>query len=168
MSARARRPAGDRHGWNSLQGYFSAHESNLVRLSAYIVDDYSDLHIVWVDPTTLRLQGRVSCQHGLFVDVSKVLAVNARGMVRTIRYSYRAGMDGEPPRTIFRYDNAHTYLREGHADEHHKHCFDYMTWEEIRPPIHVGASNWPTLAEVIDELHDWWQEFGHFMHPDIE
>lgn len=39
--------------------------------------------------------------------------------MRLIGYRYHGGIAGERDRRIFRYDNAHAYLREGHPDEHH-------------------------------------------------
>lgn len=109
------------------------------------------------------IEGRLICKGGLFIKVQKLIERNNRNQVRTFRYSYHAGLEGDADRSIFRYDNAHTYVREGHADEHHKHRFDYATWGEIAPPQWVGVHNWPTLTDVIEELYEWWQENGQFL-----
>ncbi len=109
------------------------------------------------------MEGRIWCRHGLFVDVRNVLEINERRPVRGKLYKYHAALDGPSHRPIFRYDNSHTYLREGHPDAFHKHRFDHQTWEEVRPPEWIGYDNWPTLADVIEELYDWWQKTGQFL-----
>lgn len=52
-------------------------------------------------------------------------------------YRYHAQFDhirfAKPPlRPIFRYDNDHTYTREGHPDAFHKHVFSDRIWLEHR------------------------------------
>jgi hypothetical protein len=119
------------------------------------------------DPSVLVIRGRIRCLHRLFIDVNKTLAVrNERGrvMVRTIAYAYHAGIEGTEDRPIFRYDNAHTYCAQANA--HHKHRFDYMTWQPIHPPEWVGEARWPHLSEVIDELQTWWNETGQHLELD--
>jgi hypothetical protein len=139
-----------------------AHESGFV-----IADDLSiELRN---DPWVLVIRGRIRCLHGLFIDVDKTPAVrNERGrvMVRTIAYAYHAGIEGNEDRPIFRYDNAHTY--RGQADAHHKHRFDYMTWQPIHPPEWVGEARWPHLSDVIDELQTWWNETGQHLGLDVD
>jgi hypothetical protein len=65
------------------------------------------------------------------------------------------------PTTTFspniRYDNDHTYEREGHPDAFHKHIFSDRTWRETEV-VHIGRDSFPTLAEAIDELYQWWLE----------
>lgn len=104
--------------------------------------------------------GRLVCRHGLFVEIDKKLQVNQHGQARTTRYDYHAGVLGLDDRPIFRYDNAHTYAREGHPDAHHRHRFDHVTWEEIEPPEWVGYDRWPHLDEVVRELMTWWKTTG--------
>jgi hypothetical protein len=111
----------------------------------------------------LRISGRLSCQDGLFIDVDKTLEVREDGWVRTIYYKYHVGIDGPSPRSIFRYDNAHTYAREGQPDEHHKHIYDWDTGEVIAPPTHVGRDAWPHLSDVIEETFGWWQAHRDFL-----
>jgi hypothetical protein len=79
--------------------------------------------------------------------------------VRTRKYAYFAGVDGDPPRGIFRYDNAHAH--PGHEDAHHRHAYDCGgTWKEIEPPDWVGYDGWPHLNEVVLELEEWWTRNG--------
>lgn len=153
-------PHGDPHGWNPLQNYLTIHQTQLDRLRAYFVEEDS-LAIAWLDERTLKIEGRIRCQHGIFLDVRKVLEADDQGRVRTIRYRYHAGFEGPRDRPIFRYDNAHPH--QGHADPHHKHCVDYATWTEIAPPQWIGYDRWPTLAQVLDELDEWWHETGRFL-----
>ena len=152
---------GDPHGWNALENYLLVHHRYLEIFRPYfIVDD--DLHYGFLAEDLFEIRGRVRCRDGLFVDVTKTLDVNERNQVRTISYSYHAGIEGRESRSIFRYDNAHRYTREGHRDEHHRHRFDPMTWQEIEPPEWIGREGWPHLSDVIDELRDWWEQTGRF------
>jgi len=150
----------DRHGWNDLDHYLSIHFAQLKRLGEYIVER-DELEIDLTDADTLRIKGRIYCVHSLFLDVAKTLEINDRHQVRTIRYKYHAGILGETPRSIFRYDNAHPYTE--HPDDHHKHFYDLVTWQEVDPPQWVGRNALPTLAEVLEELYDWWNETGQFL-----
>lgn len=151
--------SGDRHGWNSIEGYFNAHERHVERFADYFL--VNDALQFWpVDSDQIKGEGRLTFRDGLFIDVHKVLIRNNRGQVRTASYSYHAGIEGPSDRTIFRYDNAHEYARERHPDAHHKHRYNHATWEEIEPPEWIGYDRWPTLAEVIEELYVWWEEHG--------
>jgi len=147
---------GDRHGWNSLDGYLTIHDAQLRRLGEYFIDQ-ADLAITFDDEDHLRIADRNHCQNGLFIDVTKVLRINERGQVRCEIYKYHAGMSGSTNRSIFRHDNAHVYAREGHLDAFHRHRFDDVTGNEIAPPVWIGRDNWPTLAEAVDELYEWCQ-----------
>jgi hypothetical protein len=83
-----------------------------------------------------------------------------------MRYTYHAGIEGSASRSIFRYDNAHTYVREGHPDTHHKHTFDHSTWTEKAPPEWIGEERWPHLGDVLAELRQWWETTGQ--HLDLD
>jgi len=162
-SGRPSRPRrGNRRGWTSLDHYLGIHDAQLARLGTYFVEDH-DLQVELTAPDRVTIAGRIRCQHGLFVDVRKVLELNDRQQVRGLAYKYHAGIVGSDPRPIFRYDNAHTYAREGHPDAFHRHRYDHRSWQEIAPPEWIGDEQWPTLAEAIEELHDWWLEVGQFL-----
>jgi len=166
-SSRGRPPSqhGDPHGWNDLYHYLIIHQAQLDRLGSYFVER-DELAISWIDERTLKIAGRIHCRFGIFLDVLKYLEVNDRRQVRTVRYRYHAGFEGQQPRPIFRYDNA--YAHRGHPDAHHKHHVDYATWTEISPPEWIGHDRWPTLAQVLDELYDWWHQTGRVLDlPDI-
>lgn len=160
---RRRGRGGDPHGWNALANYLNVHHRRLDDLREYFVIG-DDLQYDFPTAYTFEIRGRVRCRHGLFVDVDKTLEVNDKHQVRTIKYSYHAGVEGKQDRPIFRYDNAHRYAREGHADEHHKHRFDPATWQEIEPPEWIGRDRWPHLNEVIEELREWWETTGQFLN----
>lgn len=156
---RDRNEPGDRHGWTSLQNYLKVHQSYLDLFREYFILD-DDLQYLFADGSRFTIRGRIRCQHGLFIDVKKRLDVNIWSQVQTYRYDYHAGLEGPLDRPIFRYDNAHVYRREGHADEHHKHRFDSTTWQEIEPPEWIGRARWPHLSEVVEELESWWRTTG--------
>lgn len=154
-----RRRSGNPHGWNSFHNYLKVHHRYLDDLRGdFVVDDTLDYD--FPASSAFEIRGRVRCRHGLFVDVDKTLEINERNQVRTVKYSYHAGIEGTTDRPIFRYDNAHTYAREGHDDEHHKHRYDHVTWLEIEPPEWIGVDRWPHLSNVIEELRDWWEVIG--------
>jgi len=157
-------PRRNKHDWNGLESYLATHERHLRNWEHFITSD--TLVLGPNDENGLVIEGRLECQDGLFIDVKKMLELNEHNQVRTIAYKYHAGILGEPPRPLFRYDNAHVYVREGHVDAHHRHRYDHATWQEIDHPEWVGQERWPTLGEVIAELHEWWQETGRFLLAD--
>lgn len=155
------RPPGDRHGWNSLDSYLNIHSAHM-RAAEYFIEA-NGLAIQPAGRGLIRIEGAIRCQHALRIYVNKLLEIDDRHRVRTISYNYHACWGDDGTRPIFRYDNAHEYVREGHPDAHHKHRFNHVTWTEIEPPLHVGHDRWPTLGDVIDELATWWEETGRFL-----
>lgn len=154
-------PRRNKHDWNGLESYLATHFRHLRNWEHFITSD--SLIITPNDENGLVIERRLDCQDGLFIDIKKTIEINENNQVRTIAYKYHAGIHGDPTRSIFRYDDAHIYVREGHADAHHKHRFDHTTWREIDPPEWIGEERWSTLGEVIEELHEWWYETGRFL-----
>ena len=87
-----------------------------------------------------------------------------RPWVKTNDCKYRAGVEGDQARSIFRYDTSHPY--QHYPDTYHKHTFDHVTWEEIDPPTWVGREAWPHLSDAIEELRLWWIETGQYLRLD--
>lgn len=152
MSSRNRRRASD--GWNSYENYLAVHERRMESLSHYFVERDS-LSFVIIPPTNVLLRGSVYCRGGLVLHVENTLSINDRRQVRGSRYRYQAQFSYPPTREIFRYDNAHDGYPD-HPDAFHKHVFSPLTWKSVSPPQHIGIDQWPTLYEVLDELHQWW------------
>lgn len=152
---------GDRHGWNNLASYLDVHYSHMQTWEYFI--EHDGLVVRAIGPRVMRIEGTIRLQHGIRLDVNKILEMDDRRRVRTTSYSYHACWGDDGARPIIRYDNAHEYEREGHLDAHHKHCFNYHTWDEIKPPEHIGYERWPSLSDVIGELETWWDEHGRFM-----
>ena len=71
MPRRGERPS--RHGWNTFEHYFNAHDRRIDDLcnEGFIVED--GLTKTWLSDDIIVIQGRLRCQHGLFVDVRKYL-----------------------------------------------------------------------------------------------
>jgi len=124
--------------------------------SYFVEDDTLQFEVVSRD--RISLAGRIFCHGDLVIHVNKILELNSSHEVRGLLYSYQAQFVSAPERIIFRYDNAHTYSKEGHQDGFHKHTFSFRTWKEIVPPTWIGRQDWPELSKVIDELYDWWIE----------
>jgi len=82
-------PAGDRHGWNSLEGYLNAHHGNMRDFQDdFVVVD--GIEILLSGPEAIQIEGRLHCKGGLFLDVGK-----------TLENFYHADVTGEPEHTIF-------------------------------------------------------------------
>jgi len=153
----------DRPVWTPLDDYLTQHYSHMRNAEAYfVVQD----RLSFSPPIggTIVLSGRVLCQYGLALDVEKLLDFDREtNYVSTFYYKYQALM-GSPPVRVFRYDNVHTYTAEGHPDAFHKHPFDPRTGVESEGPAGwIGLDNWPTLHDVLDELHEWWLEIGQHL-----
>jgi len=143
-----------RHNWNSWDQYQAIHDHHIADYSHFILDDqlFSTLasNQVW-------WKGVLYCQGGLELHVTKLQQVeyrNGQPWVRTLTYKYHLlhrqnGLDVN----VFRYDNIHVH--PAHPDAHHRHRYA-PDGTEIEPTQHIGVAKWPTLAEVIDEAHEYW------------
>ncbi|MBN8609164.1 MAG: hypothetical protein J0L92_01165 [Deltaproteobacteria bacterium] len=111
----------------------------------------------WVaEPGLLHLCGYISCLGGIVIDVRKTLSVQSLDddpQVQTEYYAYQAWVRGH--HGILRYDSTHPH--DGHLDEHHVHYFDWRTDEQTALRW-VGAAEWPTLGQVIEEVERWYWE----------
>lgn len=157
----------DRHGWNALDHYIGIHDAHLRRFDHLIESNSLEFRIA--GPDSILISGRIEFPAGVFLDVHKILEINDRNQVRTLRYSYHAGLTQPTERSLFRYDNAHRYDRAGHADEHHKHVFD-STGEETENPVWIGRNNWPTLGDVLqDSKNGGWKpgDSSTVLHGDV-
>lgn len=129
-------------------------------------DHFIELDRVNIDVrvrNSAHVRGRLYCLGGAYLEVQIFLTLNEwnQGYVR--RYTFHAGVKRDDDRAIFRYDNAHSYVQEGHPDRHHKHRFDLVTGEEIEPPEWVGRDRVPGICAVLAELEQWWLETGQFL-----
>ena len=143
------------HEWQTLARCLSIHDRWIETACSYFVD-HPDL-VVPSRLTTdeVRIAGDLFCKGGLLLHVDISLERDTYDKVRGLFYRYQAQFAEPPLRQIFRYDNDHTYEREGHPDAFHKHVFSDRTWREVEV-VHVGRERFPTLMEVIDELYGWW------------
>lgn len=142
-----------RHDWLSWDQYLAAHYSNLMRFPQFILRDgvipaILPSHVIW--------SGKLECEGDIEIYVTKKQDVrerNGRREVRTVTYSYHALLrrDDGAFEDILRYNNAHPH--EGHPDGHHKH----LRVAGEPKVVHIGEAGWPTLADVIAEVEDWWQ-----------
>ncbi len=144
--------------WVNLDRYLVLHEAWLRDFDHFIVQNAIDIRVK--GSGDILVKGRLHCVGGTYINVTDQLQRIDFEHVRVLGYSFHAGLRGEPDRAIFRYDNAHTYLWEGHPDAHHKHRFDVVTGNEIVPPEWIGATHQPTLRSVLAELERWWFDVG--------
>lgn len=147
--------------WEKLDRYISLHESHMRRFDHFIEHNGISFE---VGAEVVRVHGIVRCHHGISLSVDKILTLNDQHEVSGSKYSYQATI-GDPPHGIFRYDNAHQYSSPEHHDAFHRHDFDPATNEQ-RPglPAWIGQENWPTLADVLAELEEWWYETGQHLN----
>lgn len=151
------RPTGQswqRPRWTTLDDYLQHHDSHIRRLE----DDYgiqSGLSVTTAGPFSFVLSGRIECRDGLFLDVEKIIDMREDGLVCPTYYKYQACLGrGDTVHEVFRYDTDHSERpHKGHPDPFHCHDVNgVVRW--------VGIENWPTLADVIIELHEWWEAEG--------
>lgn len=147
----------DPHGWNSWDGYLGAHNGKLGTYRDYfLIDDRLETLIT---RDVVSWTGELICTGGYEIHIRRLQVADHRNgvlWVKTSKYSYHAlRRTGDTTRQLFRYDNIHAHAH--HADEHHRHRFD-TNGREILPAVHIGAVQWPTLGQVLDELYVYWQD----------
>jgi hypothetical protein len=159
----------DRHNCNEFGNYLLIHDHHIQAFmdEGFVLSDGSNA-IVARDrqrrPAAVAIEGRLTCIHGLFVDIEKhldVMAHGGRAWVWLGDCKYHAGIEGGAPQQIFRYDTTHPY--PDHNDKYHKHRFNHTTWEEAGTPEWIGRSDWPHLSEVLEELRVWWRNIGRHL-----
>lgn len=107
----------------------------------------------------IELSGEIGCLGNIVIAVSKTLKIHSGDdrsdwVVETIRYAYNASVRNHG--NIMRYDNAHVHT--GHLDAHHRHQFNWRTDTAVGVPEWIGSAKWPTLAQFILEVEDWYYE----------
>lgn len=104
----------------------------------------------------IKWDGELVCVDGYHIHVEKTQErkeERGQAFVRTKDYAYHVQrvVDGrEVP--VFRYDNVGDHTDDGHEDRHHLHRFDERG-EKIVPILWVGAANWPSMGDVIEEVY---------------
>jgi uncharacterized protein DUF6516 len=153
----------DRRSRIGLDRFLTQHAASLREFDHFIEQDGIDIEVRV--RKGVHVVGRLHCLGGTYLEVRVFLTLDERNQGRVRRYTYHAGIKREGDFAIFRYDNAHSYMREGQPDAHHKHRFDVMTGREIVPPEWIGSDRAPTLSSVLAELEQWWLETGQFLEP---
>jgi hypothetical protein len=116
------------------------------------------LKFKWLGPAVLYLGGQIGWLGRIVIDVEKFLDVldppgTPNPSIQTDIYSYHVGVQSRA--SLFRYDNSHQH--DGHPDPHHRHAFVWAGHKQLPDsPVWVGASNWPTLGDVIAETQAWY------------
>jgi hypothetical protein len=153
--------ADERHSQIDLDRFLSLHAACLSEFDHFIERNSIDIKVAV--RKSAHVEGRLHCLGGTYIEVRVFLTLDERNQGNVRRYTYHAGIKRESDFAIFRYDNAHSYLREGQPDAHHKHHFDPTTGREIRPLEWIGHDRMPTLCSVLAELEQWWLETGQFL-----
>ncbi len=166
-------PNPPKYGPNRLKAYLEIHNN--------VLSQYKNRGFVGPENITSRgffqengkgqilISGEIGCSGGIVIGVEKNLSIlevyDADALVQTNWYSYNAFIRNG--HNIFRYDNQHEDASfRNHPDPHHKHIFDWRTGDEIRVDW-IGAANWLTLGEVIEELYEWyWTNKDELPNPD--
>jgi hypothetical protein len=155
--------ASDHSDWISFDRYLAIYDTTLREFDHLVEQDTTAFEFPSSSVAVLR--GRLHCVSGMYLQIHVVFNRRPANLVCVRRYTFHAGMVRQVDRPIFRYDNAHTYVREGQMDQHHKHRFDVITGKEIVPPVWIGAANQPTLHSVLAELQQWWFDVGQALPP---
>lgn len=143
---------GNRHGPNSFANYQEVHNR---RMQDFMQGGFVTSHNLRFGAPThgcISLEGDIHCLGGITINVRKQLKIlsgtGAGAVIQTSGYSYNAFANGRG--IIVRYDSPH----DDHNQFHHVHRHDYLgSWSEIdiEPLL---ESEVPTLADVIEEVHD--------------
>lgn len=136
--------------WNTLEQYLLIHDRQLSRFDHFIL-----LNTLRFELTEHQIfvRGRLHCGCDTYLDVDETIIRRTDGLVRSVKYSYHAGVLFPARRDLFRYDNAHPH--RGHSDEHHKHRFQFDSGSELKPPVWIGQAGRPFLDDVLSELETW-------------
>jgi len=143
-----------RHQWHNWQQYQAVHDNKIgTYLGHFILEDQVERVQT---PGSVIWAGILYCADSLEVKVDKRQEVRIRAgrvEVRTTDYTYHVyrRVSRNQVRNLLRYDNTHPH--PNHPDGHHKHEYDARGRDRVR---HVGEDGWPTLGDVIDEVHGWW------------
>lgn len=151
----------DRRSQIDLDRFLSRHAACLRDFDHFI--ERSSIDIEVTVRKSVHIEGRLYCLGGTYLEVRVFLTLDKHNQARVRRYTYHAGIERGADFAIFRYDNAHIYLRERQPDAHHKHRFDPVTGHEIEPPEWIGADRVPSLCSALTELEQWWLETGQFV-----
>ena len=147
-----------RRGPTSLSNYLTVHESQMTALLAegFVVEndcafDFPPRANFFV------LSGAIHCLGNITLSVTKVIGFTKgsgmTGLVKTTDCSYNACIAQEC--NIFRYDYPHL----DHRASYHKHVFDPFDEGREMEILDLGHEDaFPTLAEVLRELHDWYDK----------
>ncbi len=101
----------------SLEAYLSVNEAHLSRFrDHFLIDEGLSFEF---PRRAVRIRGQLGFVHGLVMEVTINLLVDANRRVRVAEYRFHAALVRDRHRPIFRYDNAHPY--PGHPDPHHKY-----------------------------------------------
>lgn len=142
----------NKHGPNTWDNYQDVHDSYMEAYAHFIEEDCLE---AIPTRTLVTWRGIIYCAGGIEIHVAKTQSVSDRYgqlMVQTTEYAYHVlRRVGKGTTNLLRYDNAHAHA--DHPDPHHRHRYD-DDGNEIEPPLHVGEENWPTLGEVLAEVHD--------------
>ncbi|MHC5934535.1 hypothetical protein [Nostoc sp.] len=119
----------------------------------------------------IRLNGEIACLGKILITVDKYLNIlegsGNNAVVQTFSYAYNASIQGHG--NIFRYDNQDDIFmfNLGHADEHHKHLFDWRVADQLGNVIWVGYEGWPKLDQIIREAESWyWENRSELFSPE--
>lgn len=146
---------GTKHGPNRFASYQEVHTK---RMQDFLREGFvlsEDLHFVEIGGRKLALEGTITCQGGIVVEVEEVEKVlkiisgdGANAMVQTVQYRYHAYAQDRG--NILRYDSPHS-----HRPYHHVHRHDICgTWTETAIDELRTEDDIPTLSEVLDELRE--------------
>lgn len=143
-----------KHAPTRFSQYIKAHDNVLGQFvrEGFVAEDHG-LEFEAV-PGGLLLEGRLECEGGIRIDVTKLVAYvieDTDPLVETRRYRYHVTLRGAG--NVFRYDSPH----ETHNREHHVHRYDLLDGDRRGEVTFLhDEEEVPTLGEVIEEARQWY------------
>lgn len=145
----------DHHAPTTLINYVQVHESYMKDFERRRIVVQNDCDFTFHQHET-RLNGTIECEGDIRIEVNKLLEHLSgngwRAMVQTKRFSYHAMRHSKD---ITRYDSASDY-----RPFPHRHVYDFFgDGRELKTELKylTNASDVPTLGQMIELMHRWYE-----------
>ncbi len=142
-----------KHAPLRLDKYLEIHEKAIRDLEGRGFLLEADLELAPFGDDFLVMTGVIYCASEIRLEVSKQLHLTGNEpLAQTFAYTYNAVLRGGG--TILRYNSPHP----NHNKFHHVHRYDVLSGDKEGTTTELSEAERPTLAQVVQELHDWYYD----------